>query len=442
MRTHRRRRGRGLEWCKNGLIVLLALSAVYLALRTGLYTGGSGADPISGLAALLRGERPGESPAPQISAARPGTAALPAAVAVSNGEARLGLQYDAGQTGALFDSLSGVLGEGLSSARNARTVSESAWRTALCQPGIYVDFRCDVPLEALQAWLGERGADLSGQARRLALAHGGGDAVTLYYSNEADGMYYACDTAVSYVGHLRDAVENCVPNGAAFAFEYGRGAGYDGLDPYVMVREAPPSPRVYQAANPVRLEDESWLQALQRACGFPPQAGGGYQSGNTVVIRDGSDSLRIGEGGAVTFSAGGDARRYPAGEGPAAVIEACRALAQATAGRWCGDAQITFAGLAGREDGGWEVRFGYTLDGAAVQLYDEGYAARFQIQDGQITGFTLRLRQYTDTGERSIVLRELRAAAAMEALPAAGRELVLCYEDSGGETIRAGWVAR
>ena len=137
-----------------------------------------------------------------------------------------------------------------------------------------------------------------------------------------------------------------------------------------------------------------------------------------------------------------DSTRYPAGDSPAARIEACRVLAQATAGTWCGGARLTFTGLTQREDGSWEVRFGYTLDGTAVQLYDEGYAAKFQIQDGQITGFTLRLRQYTDTGERSLVLRELRAAAAMAALPSAGRELALCYEDSGGETIRAGWVAR
>ena len=60
----------------------------------------------------------------------------------------------------------------------------------------------------------------------------------------------------------------------------------------------------------------------------------------------------------------------------------------------------------------------------------------------RITDISLCFRSYEDTGEQSIVLRELRAAAAMDVLDPEGRELMLCYEDSGGERVSAGWIAR
>ena len=67
-------------------------------------------------------------------------------------------------------------------------------------------------------------------------------------------------------------------------------------------------------------------------------------------------------------------------------------------------------------------------------------AAQVVIQEGYITGYTLQFRRYEDTGERSLVLRELQAAAALE-VQAPGGELALCYIDSGGMSLEAGWVA-
>ena len=43
-----------------------------------------------------------------------------------------------------------------------------------------------------------------------------------------------------------------------------------------------------------------------------------------------------------------------------------------------------------------------------VQTGAEGYAARFIIEDGQISAFTLHMRSYADTGESSSVLPDVR----------------------------------
>ena len=449
MSGHRPQGGRGrqiLEWGKNLLIAVLALSAIYLALRTGLYTDWNEAEGgIAGWFTSLFHE-PAE-PAPSADPARPAAAALPVRIAVySEGSGRYGAQYDAALTNTVYDAFSSLLGEALASAGEVRTIPEAHWRDALERPGVYFDYLYEVPLEALSTWLSEDSspAGLGGSARRVLLAQGEGDAVTLYYSNESDGMYYACDTAVSYVGHLRDAVEGYGSNGATFVFEYGAGSGYEGLDPYVMILSAPPAPQIYRGSNPVDLADGAFLSAVQTACGFPVQTSSTYQVRDTVRIRDGNDALSIDKSGEVTFTAGDELIRYPVeDESAASLIEVCRSLVQATVGTWCGEeAQVTLTGLKEQDDGSWEVTFGYLLNGAAVQLYGDGYAALFRIQNGRIDSYTLRFRHYEGTGEQSLVMRALQAAAAMRAEELGGRELALCYEDSGGESIRAGWVAR
>ena len=88
------------------------------------------------------------------------------------------------------------------------------------------------------------------------------------------------------------------------------------------------------------------------------------------------------------------------------------------------------------------VECGYCLDGAAVQVYEEGCAARFLVQNGQIAEITLQARSYEETAESGLVLPRLQAMAAMEAAGLEGRELLLGYQDSGGGTVTAGWIAR
>ena len=123
------------------------------------------------------------------------------------------------------------------------------------------------------------------------------------------------------------------------------------------------------------------------------------------------------------------------------VVETTRRMAADTVGRYCGAARIYLMDVT-ETDTGLSVRYGYSLNGAEVSLSGGDSAALFTIQDGQITAFTLRFRRYEDAGQTSLVLNERMAAAALEALDPEGRELVLCYSDSGGDTVQAGWVAK
>lgn len=323
-------------------------------------------------------------------------------------------------------------------------VTESVWQAALSSPGVWFDFLGKIPLETLSAWTGEGGVNtaLTGSARRIAVALAD-DGVRLYYHNESDGLYYTCKTAVTYQGHMDELVAGYGGNGVPFAFELGTDSGYDGLDPYVLISASTPTPGVYRASNPLASLDEALIGSLQQALSFQTSY---YAIPNGIRIREGQETLEISNTGTVSYTtAEGTNSRYPVGSeygyDITEVVETTRRMAADTVGRYCGAARIYLMEVEETETG-LSVRYGYSLNGAEVSLSGSDSAALFTIQDGQITSFTLRFRRYEDTGQTSLVLGERMAAAALEALDPEERELVLCYSDSGGDTVQAGWVAK
>ncbi|MBM6663792.1 hypothetical protein [Flavonifractor plautii] len=441
----RRRRNRGLERLKTLLIVLLSLSALYL---TGLVLvqnrAASGSQGVlSGLLSLFRPQSTVETSDPG-SSGQLTAAARPVRIAVCDGVNRYAVQYNTAQTDKLYDSVGILLGEALSSAYSPTVVTESVWQAALSSPGVWFDFLGKIPLETLSAWTGEGGVNtaLTGSARRIAVALAD-DGVRLYYHNESDGLYYTCKTAVTYQGHMDELVAGYGGNGVPFAFELGTDSGYDGLDPYVLISASTPTPGVYRASNPLASLDEALIGSLQQALSFQTSY---YAIPNGIRIREGQETLEISNTGTVSYTtAEGTSSRYPVGSeygyDITEVVETTRRMAADTVGRYCGAARIYLMEVEETE-AGLSVRYGYSLNGAEVSLSGSDSAALFTIQDGQITSFTLRFRRYEDTGQTSLVLGERMAAAALEALDPEERELVLCYSDSGGDTVQAGWVAK
>ena len=446
----RRRRHSGLERLKSLLIVLLTLSALALTLRVLLFNELAGQGPrgwLDNLTSLFRQEQTASTGDPGGSI-QSSAAAQPVRLSVSDGSERFAVQYDTAQTDQMFSSLGILLSEALSSAAAPSEVTEQAWRDALCAPGVWFDFLGDIPLEALCAWMVEGGSNpnLTAAARQVAVARDDGGGVSLYYHNVEDGLYYACRTAVAYEGHMDELVTGYGGNGASFVFELEEGGGYDGLDPYVLLSAATPSPAVFRASTPLSGTDTNAVSALQESLSFQVSSDAIYAIPGGLRLRLGRETLEIGGDGTVTYHTSEELpTRYPVGEDGYTVtelVETTRRLAADTVGRTCGAARLYLAGEETGEDGAVTVSFGYSLNGAAVLLPEDGCAARFTVQDGQITDYTLRFREYEETAEHSLLLPERQAAAALDALSPEGRELLLCYTDNGGDTVQAGWVAR
>ena len=278
--------------------------------------------------------------------------------------------------------------------------------------------------------------------RRLALAASRGQ-VFLYSQDEESGQFYAGPVDVISVSRLESAVSGLSDNGACFAFEK---EGYSLLSPYTLLMPGTPQPAVYQVYNP--LSRGEGLNSLLEALDFPASSSYTYQgTDGELVVRNGYDTLRVSAQGTVRYhTTEGEISRYPVasdtgGTGCYEAVEACRVLVSETLGTQCGAARLVLTHVE-RITGGWAVEFGYCLDGAAVQVYEEGCAARFLVQNGQIAEITLQARSYEETAESGLVLPRLQAMAAMEAAGLEGRELLLGYQDSGGGTVTAGWIAR
>lgn len=424
------------EWVKNVLIVVLALSALYLFTLSPLYLN----SPLNGWpgqlssAAVTDGEEHVSFSA----------AAGPTRIAVNNSAGRCGVQYDTAAVEALFEQTGTLLGEALGSAGEAQRVSESRWRQALRGEGIYFDFPGSMPLSALSGWLreGERNTLLSGDARRLLLAPGEGGAVWLYYQDGWDtDSFYARSTALQTQAHLSPVTASIAPNGAKFAFEDTR---LQSCGPYTLVTNGPDRAAVYEAASPLAAGGEALDDSLS-ALSFSGALMASYDADEGTVYRRGEDMLLLAPDGSLTYRSG-DTALYPVaheGETPtlAEMIEATRKLCAAVLQPLCGQAEIYLLS-ATQEGTETTITYCYSLNGAAVWLGKGGWCAQFQLLDGTVSSFTLRSRRYTALEEATPLLPAVQAAAAMEAEDAAGGELMLLYRDTGEREVRGGWIAR
>ena len=415
-----------IEWGKNLVILLLTASALYLLTMTPLVQD-------SGLADLFapRVEQPGGEVV--LSAA-----AHPSRMAVMGGNGRYGLQYDQEAVDELFARMGPLLGEGLTSSGEPRSVSEQDWQSYLIRSGIYYDFDRSIPLSALGSWLDPDGVcSLEGTARRILLTAGENDRVWLCYQDGADGRFYACTTELSCSLHLEPLVNSEEGNAAQFAFENEELSRL--LRPYTLVTEGG-NGEIYTAVNPLDAYGEE--AAVLKKLSFGSDSHAPVSGGEAYL--DGSARLEVTEGGTLIYN-DGQQRKYPvaaAGEHAtvAEVIEAARQLAEGTMGTRCGQARLYLESVRETQDG-YRVRFGYRLNGSAVWLYEEGWAAEFLIREGCISEFTMHFRAYSDSGEKALLLPMNQAAVILPGLTDEARELVIQYRDRGGETVSPGWVA-
>ena len=424
---------RVVEWGKNVLIVLLSCSAVWLAARSQMFGPvqeiWQEEDQQVGPVQTQSGER--------VDAARP--LRVTANIVGSAETLRHGIQYDTAASDALFQQTAGLLAEALSSAGAPEQIFRSQWeRALLTAPGISFDFQGELPMPVLVGWLTGEDTGLNAVVRRMILTVWQDD-VAVYYRDEESGQYYRCLSDVANQAHLTEGLSALSDNGAGYAFE---SEPYRNLDPDTLVTNVPSSCAVYTAVNAMS-GGRGALEELMGDLGMSVDASSFYSSGDEQVARSGNDSIRLSARGVAEYRAGESSDQFVVSVrrdiSLFETVEACRQLAAATVGARCDQARIYL--MSAQESAqGLEVRFGYCLNGSMVRL-EEGYAARFLVQNGQITQFDLRFRSYSDSGKAETVLPFRQAAAAMTAMGLEKEELLLMYNDTGADTVAAGWAA-
>lgn len=206
----RRRRRNTVERLKNLLILLLTLSAVVLTVRVLMFNGLVDKGPRGWLDHLLSLLDPGQSvPADDPEATgQSGAAAQPVRIAVCDGVDRFAVQYDPAQADRLFSSGRHPGSARLSPAPPLPIQFRSQPAGRPTGPGRVVRLPGRAPVGGP--------IRLDGRGRQQPLPYcysppvGRGQdldgGVSLYYHNESDGLYYACETEVAYTGHMDELV--------------------------------------------------------------------------------------------------------------------------------------------------------------------------------------------------------------------------------------------
>ena len=419
-----RNRNRYLAWAENIAIMLLAVIALLLAGRTGMLQ--DTLPSLSGGQGVAGGYSAG--PAVSLSGGRP------LRMMIRNGNNRYGAEYNQDAVELLSEQgLSDLLDGSLRGMEPPESISEEVWQQTLTEETdwVFYDYLDTVIFDQQNG----RGA---GAGRFFLVTKKAGQADEVLFYNEEEGAFYR--------GRLREQVDYpslILPsNGAVFAFETGSEAG--SLAPYMMVLDSAPVCKVYQAENPVQtMEPNGWMPLVE-ALGFNAKAASPYTTATGSVIREGTDTLRVMNDGTLQFhgSDTGEDRYAAISEREKDVqLKAEEILDRATE-QVRGEAELSCRSVCVLEDGQTEVLFDYILNGARVQLWGEGWAARFLFRDNVVMAYTILLRSYQATEEPCALLPVRQAAAAAAAMGRQGTELQLVYPDDGGDRVSAVWTVR
>lgn len=404
---------------QNALIAVLSVSSILLFLDVyNLFSGSSDklSSPSSG----------GISSSSSISKLTDLTA--PVRVAVTGAYGRYG-NLGLTTTDEGFSSLGALLREALGSSDTLTSCTKSQFRSSLSHTGIFYDFQAVLPLSVLGGLVGAGVKNTSVSSRRIILCKEEGG-VKLYLS---DGSSYFCCSTQTPTADLTKAVNHYQLGNASFAFELNSART---LAPYslFLTGEQPVYPRL-TASSPL-----SDTTALLKALGFNPHTNNRYSdSDGAQVIMDGTRTLRIQNDGLVTYqdergSALKIGRSGSALTAKEAVLGCYRLLA--SSGVNFGGASLFLKSY--RSDTVKKIlEFDYQYQGTQIRLGDGTAAVQIVLRGTTVSSLRLYVRKYLPSGKDSLLL-PLRQAIALGS-GHTGKELRICYADSGLAEADAGW---
>jgi len=410
---------------RKALILLLLVTAVLLARKSGYYDGLNRLVSVSaGETAVSPGNAAGNGASRQISAVTPA-----AAVVCTGNGGRCGSAWDADGTGEILRNFSADLAEALGSAGVPASMTEAELQAALSDPGVFLRFDAACPLALLADWLGTGIDGATGLSRvNLLLLHAAEDATELCFRAE-NGELFRCTTAASVAG-LAERAGSFVPNDTRFAFENDLLSGGDGF--FVI----PPSFCDAAEAKSSRiLLDTAETEALMALFGMNSHVASDYtEADGTVVYVEGDATLRVGADGTALFRS--SAPQDSADPGMVSAVNLAWSLAGQSIGSRCGAASLRFDGVEQSVVGpAYTVTLQYALDGIPVRLSD-GSAGEITVRGGTVTYAKLQYRSFVETENRFALLPCLQAAAIAAA---EGTTATPAYAEAG-DTLTCSWV--
>lgn len=423
MDTARRKRR---DFLQNIAIVVLTLSAVALFVQTQLYTLDRDGDYFRSLSTSSTATQPTPTSLADLSA--------PVRIAVTGDYGHYGSIQTTTTDKAFTESLRSLLRGALGSAQAFTPCSGEEFLDAVSGVSIYYDFLNPLPLSFLSGLVGEESDTETVLARQLVLADRGENGVRLYLSDGSS--YSSCSVAIS-ASRLADIVSSYELGGAFFAFESAEiDPLYASLAPCSLFLTPQPSLSALSAKTP--LSDTDWLLSV---LGFNPNTKSRYtEAGGTEVIIRGDCSLRIRSDGTVLYDGGSTPSLQISTREDATInqrVLAVQSLLNSIFANFTSDASLYLVSV--QSSGSSTVlRFGYQVEGVPIRFTNNADAVTVTLSGSDITSLTLRVRQYSHTGEIASLLPLQQALAIAAQTP--GGELTIGYSDRGGDTAEASWL--
>lgn len=340
----------------------------------------------------VNAEEPVDLPVSIPEPARPALAAIARGgefFAAGNGDAALGMVYDRFRT---------ALGESLASAPERSAITRAAWEAALAGDCVYFEFLNGVPVWALAEGLKFTASPaVDGLTLKSVILSSGG--LFVY----GGGQYYRCGTVFDF--SIPEQMES-----ALYRAQFVNGA-------VVMDREYSYPTAVLTS----RFTDEPYQSDLLTAMGFNPNTNFRYSSADgEMVFVDDQRTLHVGQDGRITYHDGTErsGEQFDVRE----AVRLCLNALPSGAAFW-GDGRPTLTGIK-EWDGGASIEFGYALNGA-VFLDSRSV---FVVEGTHITEAVVQLCPASLAGENVELMPQRQAAVLLSD----GRELNLCYRESGG----------
>ena len=409
-----------VELGKDLLIVLLALSALFLARSAGYESFVKERLAKSDAQSTTASGAESESVRVEI---RPFVAVVNSAEGTHCAES----WTDSAQDG-IYEVFSAPLGEALGSSGEAEEIDEEQWRAVLKGSSVFFDFYYSIPLDVLSRSLGISAGGAGAHSASMAVLGCAGDGAVLCFA-DSDGLFYRCSTAVS-ASSLLGRMEPYRRDNASYVFE---NAALGTLSPYtVITNNLSEHLTVGSSASNGAGFDTQELFALLNINSYVVNP---YtEADGTKVYVEGRKTLRIASDGTVSYK--NSVSSYDSADSLADALDAAERFAYATVGDCCGDASLCLSGVRSDGKGSVSVQFQYSLGGVPVELPGGECAAEISISGGEITLARLYPRSYalSDTPARLMPMLQAAAAASID-----GGELHPAYVDSG-TSVECIWV--
>ena len=417
---------------QNMVIVLLTISAAVLLAQTQLYNLESSD---SGYLSRLLSSTTSSGASGSTTLTDLNSLSAPVRIAVT-GEYGRYANVSLSTTDEAFLPLRTLLGEALGSAKSFSACSKEDFHSALSGVCVYYDFLHPLPLSVLAALVGETPPDIQFSARYLVVFFDSQQINLCLWDGQQ--AYQLASTAV-VPADLDNILGTYELTGAAFAFDNVElDPLYSNVSPYSLFPAELPRLPVLTASNPL-----SDTTQLLTALGFNPHTNNRYQeSSGTEVILEGDQTLRIRPDGLVFYQSGSEppleiksqSDTPTVNEVAVGTLSLLNSLLDGTSG----DASLYLMGIQ-RSGHTTTLQFAYQLAGVPIRFSDGSCAAEVVLSGNAVTSLWIRFRQYTASGEDSLLL-PVRQALAIAA-DHAGAELSIGYADDAESTVYATWLA-